>query len=288
MRYVQLRAFHHVALAGGFTRAAEALKLTQPAVSDQVRRLEAEYDVRLFNRSGRQVSLTEAGSRLLEITRRLFDVEDQAFALLSETRSVRSGRLAIVADAAHHIAAILQRFRARNPAVSVSIAIGNTEEVLGRLRDYSADIGVLGELPDSAEHDTIQLSSAPLVAFAPNIQPFAAMDTIAFNRLADLPLILREKGSKTRGKLESHARDLGLDLNVQIEAEGREAVRELVAAGSGVGVVSDAEYVEDPRLKRIPISDASLTMDEAVICLRERRESRLIRAFMEIARETAR
>ena len=90
MRYVQLRAFHYVAICGGFSRAAEALCLTQPAISDQVRKLEEEYDVILFNRHKKQVSLTRAGQQLLEITRRLFDVEKQALELLSESRALRA------------------------------------------------------------------------------------------------------------------------------------------------------------------------------------------------------
>ena len=81
MRYVQLRAFHYVAICGGFSRAAEALCLTQPAISDQVRKLEEEYDVILFNRRKKQVSLTSAGQQLLEISRRLFEVEKQALEL---------------------------------------------------------------------------------------------------------------------------------------------------------------------------------------------------------------
>ena len=78
MRYVQLRAFHFVATCGGFSRAAEALFLTQPAISDQVKKLEEEYDILLFNRHKKQVTLTPAGNKLLEITRRLFENESQA------------------------------------------------------------------------------------------------------------------------------------------------------------------------------------------------------------------
>eukprot|EP01133_Synstelium_polycarpum_P030683 gene30683-38234_t len=89
MRYVQLRAFHHVAIYGGFSRAAEMLFLTQPAISDQVRKLEEEYDILLFNRNKKQVTLTEAGQRLLEITHRMFDTEQQALELLSESRALR-------------------------------------------------------------------------------------------------------------------------------------------------------------------------------------------------------
>ncbi len=104
--------------------------------------------------------------------------------------------------------------------------------------------------------------------------------------LARLPLVMREPGSKTRAKIEELARQLGIKLNIQIEAEGREAVREIVASGDGVGIVSDAEFGSDSRLNKITISDSQLNLDEALICLKERQDSRLIRSFMEVARET--
>src|SRR6478735_1544640 len=98
MRYVQLRAFHHVAISGGFSKAAEALHLTQPAISDQVRRLEEEYDVALFSRRHRQIVLTPAGTRLLALTHRLFGAEGEALDMLQEERALRTGSLRIVAD----------------------------------------------------------------------------------------------------------------------------------------------------------------------------------------------
>ena len=115
MRYVQLRAFHNVAIHGGFSRAADALALTQPAVSDQVRKLEEAYDVLLFNRQKKQVTLTQAGRQLLELTRRMFDNEQQVLELLEESRVVQSGTLRIIVDAAYHLLPILSLFRERFP-----------------------------------------------------------------------------------------------------------------------------------------------------------------------------
>lgn len=286
MRYVQLRAFHNVAIFGGFSRAAEALHLTQPAISDQVRKLETEYDVRLFNRDKKQVTLTASGEKLLEITRRMFEVEDQALELLSESRAIKSGRLVIIADSAHHVTEILTRFRQRYPHVFVSIIAGNTESVTNSLNNYDADIGVLGEPPTGSEYEVIQLGSTPIVALAPIDSEIGRLKTITMRELAATPLVMRERGSKTRANFEDFAKVCGIELNINIEAEGREAVREIVASGGGVGIVSEGEFGMDSRLAKIQISDAQLSMDEALICLRERQESRLIRTFMEVARET--
>lgn len=286
MRYVQLRAFHHVAICGGFSRAAEHLFLTQPAISDQVRKLEEEYDILLFNRQKKQVELTPAGEKLLEITRRLFDNEQQALELLAESRALRAGTLRIVADSAHHLVRILARFRSRHPGVKISLRSGNNQTVMNSLRSYEADIGVLGELPPGRDFMTRMLTSSPIIAFAAAGSPLAKRAALRFADLARHPLVLRENGSKTRKKLEEAAAERGITLTPAIEAEGREAVREIVASGAGIGFVSAAEFGNDQRLVRIPLEDAEdLRMDEALICLKERSGGKLVQAFFELAQK---
>ena len=285
MRYVQLRAFHYVAISGGFSRAAEALFLTQPAISDQVRKLEEEYDVLLFNRYKKQVTLTGFGQQLLEITHRMFDTEQQALDLLSESRALRSGTLRIVADAAHHLLHILGKFREKYPGIQVTVRTGNTETVVTSLFAYDADIGVLGEIPKGREFDMLKLNSTPIIAFVSRTHPLAGTKSMSFAELSKHPLVLRERGSKTRQKLEAMAQKQSVELPAAIEAEGREAVREIVASGSGIGFVSQAEFGQDGRLVPIVIDAPEMLMDEALICLRERSGGKLVRAFWNVARE---
>lgn len=287
MRYVQLRAFHNVAVFGGFSRAAEALFLTQPAISDQVRKLEEEYDVLLFNRNKKQVKLTQAGQKLLEITHRMFDTEQQALELLTESRALRSGTLRIVADAAHHLLHILGTFRAKYPGIQVSVRAGNTETVISSLYSYDADIGVLGEVPTGRDFEVLKLNSTPIVAFVSLDHPLAGAKSVTLNELAVQPLVMRERGSKTRQKLEELAAMSKIELKPAIEAEGREAVREIVASGAGVGFVSAAEFGQDTRLVCVPIDAPEMLMDEALICMRERSGGKLVRAFLDIAQSMA-
>ncbi|QND58979.1 LysR substrate-binding domain-containing protein [Mesorhizobium huakuii] len=284
MRYVQLRAFHQVAISGGFSRAAEALFLTQPAISDQVRKLEEEYDVLLFNRNKKQVTLTHSGQKLLEITHRMFDTEQQALELLTESRALRSGTLRIVADAAHHLLHILGSFRARYPGVQVSVRAGNTETVISSLYSYDADIGVLGEVPTGRDFEVLKLNSTPIIAFASVDHPLAGKKSLTLKQLAQESLVMRERGSKTRQKLEDLAAASKVELRPVIEAEGREAVREIVASGAGIGFVSAAEFGQDSRLVPIAIDAPETLMDEALICLRERSGGKLVRAFLDMAR----
>ncbi len=287
MRHVQLRAFHQVALTGSFSRAAEALHVTQPAISDQIRKLEEEYDTLLFNRAKRQVTLTWAGTALLEVTRRLFDAEDQALQLLTENRALQGGTLRIMADSATHVLRILAAFRQKYPGVLVSIRAGNSQQVMDALHAYDADLGVIGEVPPGQTFEHLPLNATAITAFVAADHPLAKAAVQPWTSLPRLPLILRERGSKTRTKLEAAALTMGITLTPAIEAEGREAVRELVAAGAGIGFVSGAEFLPDPRLVALPLEPApGLIMDEALICLRERRGGKMVRAFLDLARQT--
>jgi len=284
LRYSQLKAFHHVALLGGFSRAAEALRLTQPVLSEQVKALEQAHDVLLFTRAHRRVALTPAGEQLFQLTQEFFGIEAQIGEYLGATSPTVRGTLRIIADSAHHITGILARFRARHPLVNVTISTGNTEEVLDALRAYRADIGVAGSLRPGRDMETVSLGASEIVAIVARGLLPVGKHRIDIRELADWPLVFREEGSKTRGAIIEAAAAAGVVLVPSVEAEGREAMREVVASGAGIGFVSRAELGKDPRITAIPIAGASLVMSETLACLARRREVRAIRAFMEIAR----
>lgn len=284
MRHSQLKAFHYVALHGGFSRAADVLSLTQPAISEQVRRLEKDHDVLLFVRDRKQVALTLAGESLFRLTERYFEVESQIADHISETRAVMDGKLRIIVDSAYHITHILGAFRARHPHATITLRTSNTEGVIKAVRNYDAEIGVAGSLSMGKEMRILDLGSTPIVAFA--AQGFLPKNHpgLTFPELAKLPLILREKGSKTRAKLDEQAARSGVKLKPAIVAEGRDAIREIVASGAGIGFVSRAEFGNDQRVCEIPLLGVEMQMSETLIYLAQRQDVRVIRTFMEFAR----
>jgi LysR family transcriptional regulator, low CO2-responsive transcriptional regulator len=284
MRQSQLKAFHHVALLGGFSRAAEALFLTQPAISEQVRKLEQDHDVRLFLRAHKQVTLTAEGEELFRLTRQLFEIDAQIEDYMSETRAAVVGTLRIIADSAHHVTNILTQFRQKFPNVMVTLRTGNSQEVLDDLRAYNAEIGVVGSLSPGRDMATLPLGETGIIAFAAHGFLPAGTTKLSLAELAKQPLIFRETGSKTRQKLQDAADRQGITLTPAIEAEGRETVRELVASGAGIGFVSEAEFGHDTRLIRFKLTDVDARMSEALVHIRQRHEVRVIRAFMDVAR----
>jgi len=286
MRQSQLKAFHYVALHNGFSRAAEALFLTQPAVSEQVRKLEQDHDVLLFHRERKRVQLTEAGEQLFRLTNRYFEIEQQIEDYMSETSATIEGELRIIADSAHHVTEILGRFRQRYPDVAISLRAGNTDDILDELRAYNAEIGVVGSPSPGKDMVTHNLGTTEITAFAAKGILPSSKKSLSLQDLTELPLIFRETGSKTRHKLEQEAARKGVTLTPAITAEGREAVREVVVSGGGIGFVSKAEFGQDNRLVQIKLEDVDIHMSETMVHLTQRSEVKVIRAFMEFARTT--
>ncbi len=260
------------------------MNLSQPAVSDQVGQLEREHDVLLFHRTGRQIALTESGAKLFVLTQQYFEIEARIAEALSASRAAVKGHLRLVVDAAHHINDVLSRFRGKYPKVTIDVAVGNSAFVMEELRAYRADIGVIGTSADQADFDAILLGASPIIAFAPFDLAQTLPRPLPLAELTRLPFVSREAGSKTRAMLEAETASRGLKLNPVVVAQGREAVRDIVAAGAGVGVISQAEFGADKRLQALPLADCDLQMRETLICLSRRRDVPAIRAFMAIAR----
>jgi len=280
LRYSQLRAFHNVALHGGFSRAAEVLNQTQPALSDQVRNLEQTHDTLLFRRDRRQVRLTQAGEGLFLLTKQFFEVEKGIGEYLDRSRAAIAGTLRIIADSALHITTAISRFREAHPKVFVSVRTGNTEEVLQRLRNYDAEIGVVGNLSNASDLETVELGCTPIIAITASGYLPTNVPALELCDLRNWPLVFRESGSRTRLALEAEAGRQGIPIVPAIEVDGREAMREVVASGAGIGFVSQAEMGDDVRLDAIPIAGIDLNMTETLVCLSMRRDLSVIRAFM--------
>jgi len=279
MRHAQLRAFHAVAVHNGFSRAAEALGLTQPAVSDHVRKLEETYGVQLFTRAPSGVVLTDMGRKLFAIAERQFEAETEAMELLSRGRTLEEGQLTIGADAAVHILPELARFRLKHPKLSVRLVTGNSAQLVKRLEDFSIDIAITAERPPEPGFLARKLRSDRLVAVVQRSSRLAKLKDMPFAQLLKLPLILREEGSMTRTLLLEEAQKRGLTLSGSIEIESREAAREAAAQGLGLAIMSQGELVPDGRLAVLAIPDWTTEMEEWMICLKSRSSLHVIRSF---------
>lgn len=283
MTYSQLRAFHCVATYGGFSKAAEKTQHSQPVLSGHVKQLEEFYDNLLFKREKKRISLTSAGKELFILTKQFFEVEEQINSHLSKSSASVSGKIRIVADSAIHIIKILKSFRKNYPDVIIDLTIGNSKEVTTSIRNYDAEIGVIGSPVEGPDLQTLTLETSKIKAIASKKFFNKIPKSLSFQDLEQLPLIFRENGSHTRETLIAEALKQKKQLVPVIEVTGREGLHELVANGLGIGFVSQAEIGQDPRLAHIDIDARHTEMTETLMYLTARKEVPVIRAFLKAA-----
>ena len=283
MRFMTgLRAFHYVARCGGTTAAAEAMGVSQPTVSAHIGALERQYGVQLFVQLGRRLVLTEFAENLLVVTNRLFELEDEAHHMLSEAHGIQRGHLRIGAVGPFNVMPMLARFRERYPSIFVTLSVGDSSQIVERILSYHADIGVLVHGVDDERVHSIPFRRQELVVFAHRDHPLAARESLTMADLDGADMVVREEGSTTRRVFEQAMERSGVRLRPIMEIGSRESIREAVASGIGLGVVSDIAYVPDERLCRLPVRDLEAYSHSHVICLRDRLRSRLVVAFLEL------
>lgn len=283
MNFTQLRAFDMVVREGGFSRAAQALGLTQPALTIQVKALEDAYGVKLLERSGRTVTLTETGTTLFELTRRLFALEDEMQELLTASRELRRGRLMVAADGPHIVMGMFARFRERYPGVELSVTLGNTAFVRRQLLERRVDVGILPGIEDEPSLERVLLWRHSPVLIVPHGHPWADRRSVAVAELDGQPMLMREGGSNTQRALNLALERAGAAPRTVLVLGSREAVLGAVAAGLGLGVVWKVEAEGDGRFRMLDIDDPQMTSIDYVACLRTDRNRRTVRAMLALA-----
>jgi aminoethylphosphonate catabolism LysR family transcriptional regulator len=286
--YSGLAAFHAVAEAESFTGAARARNVSQPTLSAQVRALEDAYGVRLFDRIGRQIRLTPLGQNLFVITARLFAAEDEAQDLLAGTRTLQRGHLRIAADSPTHVMTALAHMRQKYPGLTFSLTIGNSSEVVDQIMDFAADVAITARQNSDPRLHTVKLRADRLVAFVGTGHAFAKRRSIPIEAFAGQDIVLRERGSITREVFESRLSESGVKPANLLEVQSREAVREAVTAGFGIGVVFNAEFFDDAKLNKLEVTGAGLAVAEYAACRAERRRIPLVRSFFETVQDLGR
>ena len=281
----QLRSFIAVARYNGFTAAARALKMSQTTITSQIQAMEEEHRVLLFERRGRRIDLTQVGEELLQTARQMIGLADDAAMMLKDSADLRSGTLKLGAVSPFHVIEMIERFNARYPDIYLSMALGNSEAVLHDLSDYRSDIGVLARDTDDERYFVQHYASFPVMAFVRLDHRLAAIKSIELADLAKERLLMRERGSTTRRALEEAMTAIGTAPRVAMEIGSREAIREAVIRGLGIGIVSESEFVPDPQLHPLPIAGSPVVTHIYACCLRERRRSRIISAFFEALRQ---
>ncbi len=283
--YNQIRSFHAVASARGFTAASKILHVGQPTITGQVQELESYYGVELFYRKGRRVDLTDTGKELFKVTQRMENLEKEAQELLQSEGCFKSGHLRIGSVGPYHVTEMLAVFHKRYPNLKITVTVRNSQEILESLLAFEVDVAVLSQTEEDKRILTIPFCEQPLVVFVDSKHPWAERKELRIEELENQTIVLREPGSTTRLAFEKALNQAGVKIRPVLEIGSREAVWLAVSKGLGIGVVADEEFMWHPNLRKLKLVNANIFTTAHIVCLRERRKSRIIDSFLQIVEE---
>ncbi|MGA0006464.1 MAG: LysR family transcriptional regulator, partial [Burkholderiaceae bacterium] len=246
----QLRIFQAVAAHNSFARAAEALHLSPPTLSLQVKQLANTVGQPLFEQLGKKIFLTAAGQTLADAAMDISKRVDLLAEDLSALQGVERGRLklAILTTVKYTLPKLLGGFCAAHPGIEVSMVVGNRENLLQRLARNDDDLYIMGQPPEHMELICEDFADNPLVLVAPPNHPLAAQTAIAPDALNGAPFIMREPGSGTRLTTERFFTEAGVEVVNRLEVGSNEAIKQTVAGGLGLAVLSATTVVSELNL----------------------------------------
>jgi LysR family transcriptional regulator, low CO2-responsive transcriptional regulator len=236
----QMFTFRTVARLGSVSMAAEELHLSQSAVSIQIGSLEAAAGAPLVNRTGRGVRLTEAGELLLTYADKLLalwtETSDEVATFLGEFSGTL--RVGAVTTAEYWLPRILVKFLSDNPKVKIKLQVANRDEIVRGLASQEVDIAVMGRPPDELKVSAVAIAKNPMAFLSAPAHPLMSINKLTIERLAEEPLLVRERGSGTRTAVERLFRDAGIRMRVGSELSSNEAIKQMCAAGFGPAYLS--------------------------------------------------
>jgi DNA-binding transcriptional LysR family regulator len=236
----QLQIFEVVARNLSYTRASEELYITQPTVSIQLKQLSEIVGLPLLEQVGKRIFLTEAGRELLAVVHQILDELTRFEMVVSDMKGVKAGRLriAVITTAKYFVPRLLGPFCELYPGIDISLKVTNRERLLQRLTDNEDDLYILGQPPEHMDIWVEPFLENPLVVLAPYNHPLAKVENIPAKRIAEEPFLMRESGSGTRLATEQFFRERKLPINFRMELGSNEAIKQAVAGGLGISVLS--------------------------------------------------
>jgi DNA-binding transcriptional LysR family regulator len=243
LNFHQLYIFQMVANHLSFSRAAEAMEITQPAVSIQVQELEKFLGISLFHRRPRGLRITEAGNAVLAYAQQIFALSTQLVDTVQEMEDLQTGHLVLGASSTpgeYVLPLVVGRFRQIYPGIHVELVIGNTRTIMQRILDREMDLGMVGDHVEeySSELEMVDFQDDEIVLVAAPDHPVTTLNRPTVEQVMELGLVAREVGSATRQSAERHFRQLGLMPKIAIELGSNQAIKQAAMAGGGIGIIS--------------------------------------------------
>jgi len=288
MDFDQLETFLEVARHSSFSRAAERRFRTQPAISSQIRALEEEVGARLFDRSGGKVALTGAGKVFQEYAEQTLQARKTMLVTVAEMERVPRGEIVVGANEAtclHILPEVFAEFKKQYPEVGVQISRLERAKILESIIDNSVDFGIVSTPVEDKRLTVVNIHRDELVIIVPPGHPLSRRKQASVAEVAEFPLLLPKVG-RTRDALESLFDDRRLKPKIAMELDSSELLKRFVAANVGVGFIARSNVMEDVKagvLAAVPMADAAIRRDLALVFRKDKALSRAALAFIEIA-----
>ncbi len=288
----QLQVFEMTARHLSHSRAAKELYLSQPAVSMQLKQLEQNIGLPLFEQVGKQLYLTEAGSELLHYSRSILQQMQEMSAVFAEMKGLEHGHLniSVVSTANYFMPQLLAKFIQLHPKINVSLSVANRDAVIKQLVDNVADLAIMGQPPEGADMVSQSFMQNPLVVIAAPGHPLAKQKNIQPRQLSKEIFLLREIGSGTRGVVERFFASHHLPLPSHMEMDTNEAIKQSVHAHIGIGIISRHGIELELETKRLCILDVvglPIVRDWHIVQRKNKRLSTAANAFFKFLLEEA-
>lgn len=290
----RLQVFYTVAKQLSFTKAAELLYMTQPAVTFQVKQLEEHFNTRLFERSHSKITLTPAGEVALEYAEKILNLTNEMETRLGELTGQVSGALMVGASttiAEYMLPRLLGDFKALYPHVHARLTVANSETIESKVADHTLDVGLI-EAPSHHPQLTPQVCGEDeLVAICSPTHPLASFKSVTPAQLSEMPYVSREDGSGTREVVDDYFRENGIqpdDLHIAMELGSREAIKGAVEAGLGIAILSRATIAKELKLGdlvAVPL-EPRLHRPLSMVYAKEKFRSRLLQTFLDFVKES--
>ena len=289
LNFHQLYIFYAVASHRSFSRAAETLSITQPAVSIQVQELEKFLGAALFHRRTRGLRITEVGETVFAYAQQIFSLSGKLLETLEEIHNLQTGRLALGASTTpgeYLLPLAVGRFRQLYPGISVELSIANTRSITQRILNQELDLGMVGRHPTTGQDELgiIDYMEDEIILVAAPDHPLARMDKVTPEQVVEAGLILREPGSATRNTAEEAFNDLGITPVAALSLGSNQALKQAAMAGGGVAVISQMGVTAETRagmLVTLAVENWDCRRPLPLIYPKERQLSPSKQAFLE-------
>jgi len=291
LNFNQLRAFHYAAKHLSFTHAANRMFVTQPAVTAQVKALEAGCGLKLFRKKGRQVHLTEEGKTLYEYTQRIFRYEREIENVIDDMKELKRGVLRIGSTktyARYFMPSLLSSFHKDYPHIKIHLDEGSSLNMTNSLLDFKNDVAVIAKAEQNQDISFIPFSQEELVIVVSSDHPLTARKSVSPQELAKEPLIMKETGSGTRKRVNMLFEQHNCTPNTLMETSNNEFIKQLIQRGEGVSILVKAcvaEEIEEGKLATVPLKGQRVYLDVSFAYLKNQPLSVPARAFEKVLKK---